>query len=207
MLRDADRSDARFTIVAGPREPTAPFKLTRPVARFSIEPTRIKGRGLLSDQIGTYLKPPKDRITFTILDGRGSHLARCVYPPESYLDNTHLACPLPDISRARTLVVRRSGSAETALIAHDRSSGYLIVNQDPSLGGRIHTVLSRVATTFPNGVGSAVLIAGLFASVALTLLGVLLAVIPSTAPRSEVADDHGDAARATTDASGAAGAA
>ena len=70
-------------------------------------------------------RPPETRSRSRVLDGRGRRLAHCVYPPKTYTDNTHLTCPLPDISRARTLVVSRSGTAKTALIAHDGSSGYL----------------------------------------------------------------------------------
>jgi hypothetical protein len=192
VLRDADRPGARITFVAGPRDPVVPFKLTKPVTRFRIEPTAIRGRGLLSDQIGTYVKTPQDTITFDILDAHGSRIARCVYPPDTYIDNTHLACPLPDIARARTLVVSRSGTADTALIAHGTASGYLAIYEDPSLAGRVSTVLSRVATSFPNGVGSTVLIVGVFASVALSVLALMLAVGPPRATLAKAAGKDRD---------------
>jgi hypothetical protein len=192
VLRDADRREARITFGAGPRDPVEPFTLKRAVTRFRIEPASIQGRGLLSDQIGTYLQPPRDTITFTVLDARGSRVARCVYPPDTYVDNTHLICPLPDIARARTLVVSRSGTAKTALIAHGNSSGYLAVDEDPTLGGRVRTVLSRIATSFPNGVGSTVLIVGVFASVALSVLALMLAVGQPRATLAEAAGEDRD---------------
>jgi hypothetical protein len=75
--------------------------------------------------------------------------------------------------------VSRSDTAETALIAHDGSSGYLVVDENPSLGGRIRTVLSRIGTSLPNGVGSGVVLAGFFASVAFSILALMVAAGPS----------------------------
>jgi hypothetical protein len=122
-----------------------------------------------------------------VLDARGGRIARCVFPPGSYRDNEQLPCRLSDISRAHGLVVTRRGPAKLALYGHDKKAGSLVVDESASLGGRVSTVLSRIAVSLPNGVGSSILLLALFGSVALTAFAVLavLSFTGSTEDRGE----------------------
>jgi hypothetical protein len=176
VLRDAANSDSKATIVSGPPDPVVPVVMNRLPSRYRIVPTAITGAGHLYLQVGTYLGVPTDTIELEVLDGSGMHIARCVFPPSSYHDNGRLVCPLPDISRARALLVRRRGNAKIALYTHDKTTGFLVKNEARSLVGRVSTVLSRIAVPLPNGVGSSALLVGLFGSVALTVFAFLLAV-------------------------------
>ena len=117
----------------------------------------------------------------------------------SYSDNEQLPCPLRDISRAHALRVTRHGTAKIALYGHDTQAGFLVKNEATSLTGRVSTVLSRVAVPLPNGIGSSVLLVALFGSVALTVLGLLLAVgIPDTSGSGDDGESGaGDDERAT----------
>jgi hypothetical protein len=186
VLRDADRSDARFTVVSGPPNPVIPTVMHKVPTRYAVVPTAIAGPGYLYLQVGTYLKPPTDTIVLDVLDGRGARLARCTFAPSSYVDNGRLKCPLRGIARARTLIVTRRGTAKIALYANSKKAGFLVKNEASSFGGRVSTVLSRIAVPLPNGVGSGVLLLGLFGSAALTALALLLAVpLPGDRPDSD----------------------
>ncbi len=182
VVRDADRSDTKFTVVSGPPDLVTPTDMLVQQRRFDIVPTPVGGSGYLYLQVGTYLRKPADTIVLAVLDGRGARIARCVFPPSSYTDNGRLQCPLQDISRARTLRVTRRGTARIALYAHQGKAGYLVKPEATSLPGRVSTVLSRVAVPLPNGIGSTVLLAGLFGSVALSVLALLL-VVPAPGRR------------------------
>ena len=59
-------------------------------------------------------------------------------------------------------------------MTHDRTAGYLAADEQTSFLGRVSTVLSRIATPLPNGVGSSVAVIGLFGSIALTVLVLVL---------------------------------
>jgi hypothetical protein len=176
VLRDADRSDAKFTIVSGPPNPVTPTVMHRVPTRYTVVATPIKGAGYLYLEVGTYLQPPKDTIVLDILDARGARVARCAFPPTAYVDNGRLTCPLRDIARARAVEVTRRGTAKIALYANRGKAGFLVKKEATSLAGRVSTVLSRVGVPLPDGVGSAVLLTSLFGSVALTALALLFAV-------------------------------
>jgi hypothetical protein len=174
--------------------------------RYTVVPTPVRGAGYLFLQVGTYLQRPKDTIVLSALDGRGARIARCVFPPGSYVDNGKLRCPLPDISRARGLIVTRKGTARIALYGNRKKAGYLVKDEAGSFGGRVSTVLSRVAVPLPNGLGSSVLIVGLFGSVVLTALALLLAVRePQPTPGSGRQTSTGDSDSSSTDAGSSAG--
>ena len=95
VVRDADRPDARFTIVSGPPDPVVAFELPKTPVRFDVRPTSVKGPGQVLTQVGTFLQPAKDTITVTVFGPRGERIARCVTPPAAYHDNAQLACPVP----------------------------------------------------------------------------------------------------------------
>jgi hypothetical protein len=175
VVRDADRSDAKFTVVAGPPGVVIPTVMHAKPTRYEVVATPITGAGHLYLQVGTYLQPPKDTIVLTVLDQAGARIARCVFPPTSYTDNGQLPCPLTDISRARGLIVTRRGTAKIALYGNAEKAGYLVKNESTSFGGRVSTVLSRIAVPLPDGVGSSVLLVALFGSIMLTGLALLLA--------------------------------
>jgi hypothetical protein len=176
VWRDADRSDARFTIVSGPPDPVVPFVLPKKPMRFHLRPTSVAGKGRVLVQVGTYLQPAKDTLTFTIFGVHGKRITRCAFPPTGYRDNDQLTCPVPDIGAVRSLLVVRKGNAKIALSAHDDTAGYLAREEQSSLLGRASTVLSRIAWALPDGVGSFVTVFGLFASVALTAFALLFAL-------------------------------
>jgi hypothetical protein len=195
VMRDADRSDARFTVVSGPPDPVIPTVMHAQPTRYDIVATPVRGTGYLYLQVGTYLRPPKDTIVLAVLDRSGTRIARCVFPPNSYTDNARLQCPLQDVSQARGLVVTRRGTARIALYAHLGEAGFLVKNEATSFPGRVSTVLSRVAVPLPNGVGSSVLLVGLFGSVALTVLALLLAVTAGSRRREEGGEPSDDSVR------------
>jgi hypothetical protein len=182
VVRDADRSDAEFTVVSGPPDPVSPTDMLAKQTRYDVVATPVRGRGYLYVQVGTYLRQPRDTIVLAVLDRRGARIARCTFPPSSYTDNGRLQCPLQDISRARSLRVTRRGTARIALYANRDKAGYLVKPEATSLPGRVSTVLSRVAVPLPNGIGSTVLLAGLFGSAALTALALLL-LLPARSRR------------------------
>jgi hypothetical protein len=186
-LRDADRSDAKFTVVSGPPAPVIPIVIPKGTERYDVVATAVRGAGHLSLEVATYLQPPRDTVVLSLLDARGTRIARCVFPPRSYHDNGDLSCGLPDISRARSLIVTRRGPAKVAIYGHDKQAGTLVVAESTSLAGRVSTVLSRIAVPLPDGVGSSILLIGLFGSVALTAFALLLAV-----PFAGSSDDRGD---------------
>jgi hypothetical protein len=175
VVRDADRPDARFTVVAGPPGVVIPTVMHARPTRYEVVATPVSGAGHLYLQVGTYLQPPEDTIVLGVFDAAGTRIARCVFPPASYTDNGKLACPLTDISRARGLLVTRRGTAKIALYGNGDKAGYLVKDEATSFGGRISTVLSRIAVPLPDGVGSSVLLVALFGSVSLTALALLLA--------------------------------
>jgi hypothetical protein len=176
VVRDADRGDARFTIVSEPAGAVAPYPLPPMPVRFNVPSTSVKGPGHLFMQVGTYLESPSDTIILTLFGSRNRRLARCVFPPAKYHDNSQLACPVTDISRVRTVRVGREGTAKVAVLHHEQTAGYLGADEQVSLLGRVSTVLSRIAIPLPNGVGSAVVLFGLFGSTALTAFALLYAV-------------------------------
>jgi hypothetical protein len=204
VVRDADRSDAKFTIVSGPPAPVIPTVMPAKPTRYTVVPTPVRGAGYLFLQVGTYLQRPKDTIVLSALDGRGARIARCVFPPGAYVDNGKLRCPLPDISRARGLIVTRKGTARIALYANRKQAGYLVKDEAGSFGGRVSTVLSRVAVPLPNGLGSGVLIVGLLGSVALTALALLLAVREPQPTPASGQTSTGDSDPSSTDAGSSA---
>lgn len=175
VLKDASRSDARFTVVSGPGNPVLPIVLHRDLTRFDVHATRVRGPGNLFLEVATYLQPPHDTLALTVLGDRGVRVARCVFPPGSYTDNGRLTCPLRDISSARAVLVTRQGRAKVAVYGHKRKAGFLVRNEAASLAGRISTVLSRIAVPLPNGLGSGLLLLSLFGSVTLTGFALLLA--------------------------------
>jgi uncharacterized membrane protein YgcG len=156
--------------------------------RYAVVPTKISGPGRLYVQVGTYLEKPRDTIVLDVLDASGRRIRHCVFPPSSYTDNGQLPCELPDISRARRLVVTRVGKARIALYTHDKQAGFLIKNEATSLGGRVSTVLSRVGVPLPGGMGGAILTVGLFGSVMLSTLALLLCVPLGRAERRSRSD-------------------
>jgi hypothetical protein len=208
VVRDAERSDATFTVVSGPTGAVIPTVMHARPTRYEVVATPVSGAGHLYLQVGTYLQKPTDTIALTVLDGSGARIARCVFPPRSYDDNAKLACPLRDISRARRLIVTRLGTAKIALYADREKAGFLVRNEATSLGGRISTVLSRIAVPLANGVGSGVLLISLFGSVALTVLALLL-VVPMpwerAGGRDAVHTSTGDSDRSSGRDAGAAG--
>lgn len=175
IVRDADRSDARFTIVSGPPDPTAPVVLPRAGMRYRVQATTVGGPGHLRVQVGTYLQPARDTLTFTVLDARRRRVARCVFPPSGYVDNQQLSCAVSDLRAVRSVRITRTGNAKIAVTAHDDIVGYFARDEQGSLLGRVSTVLSRIATPLPNPIGSVLTIAGLFGSVALTVVALLVA--------------------------------
>jgi hypothetical protein len=176
VLRDADRSDAKFTVVSGPPAPVIPIVIPKGSTRYDVVATPVRGAGHLYLEVATYLQPARDTVVLSVLDARATRIARCVFPAGSYRDNEQLPCRLRDISRARSLIVTRRGSAKLALYGHEKKAGSLVVDESTSLIGRVSTVLSRIAVPLPNGVGSSILLIGLFGSVALTAFALLLAV-------------------------------
>jgi hypothetical protein len=198
VVRDADRRDARFTIVSGPPDPVVALELPRKApVRFDVRPTSVKGPGRVLTQVGTFLQPAKDTVTVTVFGPRGERIARCITPPASYHDNDQLACPVQDVSRVRAFRIALRGGAKLAVIAHDRTAGYLSVDEQTSFLGRASTVLSRIATSLPNGVGSAVALLGLFGSVALTALALLWSLCATPAPRGASEGDGSDSEDST----------
>jgi hypothetical protein len=175
VLRDADRPGAYSTVVSAPPGAIAPTFVGAAPVRFSVTPATVKGRGVFFAQVGTYVTAPVDTITLAILDGAGRKVARCVFPPSTYHDNSSLACPVPDIARVRAVRVTRGGKAPIALTTGGGFVGYLQRDEPSSLTGRIRTVLSRLATGLPDGVGAVVLLVALLASIILTGLGLALA--------------------------------
>jgi hypothetical protein len=186
VVRVTERSDTKLTVVSGPPDPVIPTVMRARPTRYVVVPTGIRGAGHLYLQVGTYLQPPKDTIVLTVLDGAGSRIARCVFPPHSYTDNGTLVCPLLDISKARGLIVTRRGTAKVALYGNRTNAGYLVKHEAMSFPGRVSTALSRIAVPLPNGVGSSVLLIGLFGSVALTAFATLLVL---REPRDRQDDD------------------
>jgi hypothetical protein len=184
VLQLAGGSDLKYTVVAGPPDPVIPTVMHAKPTRYAVVPTPIRGRGRLYLQIGTYLKQPRDTVVLDVLDGTGTRIALCTFPPSSYTDNERLPCPLADISRVRGLIVTRRGTAKIALYGHDEKAGYLVKDEATSLAGRISTALSRIAVPLPNGWGSTVLLVSLFGSVALTALALLL-VLPLPSRRRD----------------------
>jgi hypothetical protein len=132
VLRDADRSDAKYTVVSGPPAPVIPIVIPKGSTRYEIVATPVRGAGQLDLEVATYLQPARDTVVLSVLDARGARIARCVFPPGSYRDNGQLPCRLPDVSRARSLIVTRRGPAKLALYGHEKKAGTLVVD---SAGG------------------------------------------------------------------------
>ncbi len=175
VWRDADRRDSEFTIVSGPPDPVVPFVIPKTPIVFRLRPTSVGGPGRVLVQVGTYLERPRDTITFVVRGTGERRITRCVFPPTGYRDNDRLTCPVPDLADVRSLLVTRTGNAKVALSAHDGTAGYLARDEQRSWLGRASTVLSRIATALPNGIGSTIFVLGLFGSVALTVFALLYA--------------------------------
>jgi hypothetical protein len=190
VWRDADRPGSRFTIVSGPLGHIEPVVLPRTGMRFRLRPTDVTGRGRVLVQAGTYLQPARDTITFTIFGTNHARIARCVFPPGAYRDNDQLACAVPDIGAVRSLRATRTGNAKVALSASGDTVGFLALEEQRSLLGRVSTVISRIATPLPNGIGSSITLLGLFGSVVLTLLALLLAPWPASRDDDDAPGDR-----------------
>jgi hypothetical protein len=187
VWRDADRRDSEFTIVSGPPDPVVPFVVPKKPIVFRLRPTSVGGPGRVLVQVGTYLEKPRDTITFVVRGTGATRITRCVFPPSGYLDNDQLTCPVPDLADVRSLLVTRQGNAKVALSAHEGTVGYLAREEQRSWLGRASTVLSRIATALPNGIGSTIMVLGLFGSVALTAFALLYSW-------GREQEDHGDGA-------------
>jgi hypothetical protein len=177
VWRDADRTGATFVIGAAPREPLADIELTGvPRRSFALPRLAQAGRGRVLVQIATYLEQPSATVRLQVLDARGRSLARCAFPPANYRDNGLLPCDVPDVGRARRVVVSHTGLARLGVYAHRGVAGYLAYTSGGDVVSRVRSVLDRVGIALPPGVGPAVLIGGLWLSTAAAALAVLLAL-------------------------------
>jgi hypothetical protein len=176
VVRDARRDDATFTVGAAPRTPMTAIEITGSARRsFALPRLPAQSRGFVQIHIATYLQRPSATVTFAILNARRHVEARCVFPPTAYVDNSQLECDVPSLARARTLVVTHKGPAKLAVFGNQGVVGTLVFRNSHSLFGRMRTVTDRVGIALPAGVGPAVLIGGLWLSVAAAVLAVLLA--------------------------------
>jgi hypothetical protein len=91
-------------------------------------------------------------------------------------DNGLIPCDVPDVSRARRVVVSHAGRARLGVYAHSGVAGYLAYTSGGDLFSRVRSVLDRVGISLPAHVGAAVLIGGLWRSTAASALAVLLAI-------------------------------
>jgi hypothetical protein len=177
IWRDADRADATYVIGAAPQLPLAPIEITdTPSRSFTLPRVDAGGRGRLLLQIATYLQRPTATVRLDVLDALGGSQARCTFPPSSYEDNALLPCDVPDIARARRVVVSHARPAKLAVYANGSEVGYLAYTSPGGVFSRMHSVVERVGTSLPPGVGPAVLIGGLWLSAAAAALAVLIAL-------------------------------
>ncbi len=177
IWRDADRADATYVIGAVPEQPVAPIEITTmPRRSFALPRLTDDGRGRVLLQIATYLQRPTATVRLDILDSNGRSQARCTFPPSSYHDNTLLPCDVPNVVRARRVIVSHAGPAKLAVFANHGVVGYVAYTRSGGLISRVHSVLDRVGISLPAGWGPAMLVVGLWLSVAATALAVLLAL-------------------------------
>ena len=142
IWRDADRADATYVIGAVPEQPLGPIELTGvPRRSFALPRLTADGPGRVLLQIATYLQQPTATVRLQVLDARGRSLARCAFPPTSYRDNDLLPCDVPDIARARRIVVSHSGPAKLAVIAHGQVAGYLAYTSSGGVLSRMRSVI------------------------------------------------------------------
>ena len=177
VWRDADRSDATYVIGAAPRNPLGDVEISGvPRRSFALPRLSPGGRGRVLLQIATYFEPPTATLRLQVLDANGRVLSRCTIPPASYRDNGLIPCDVPDVSRARRVVVSHAGRARLGVYAHSGVAGYLAYTSGGDLFSRVRSVLDRVGISLPAHVGAAVLIGGLWLSTAASALAVLLAI-------------------------------
>jgi hypothetical protein len=177
IWRDADRSDATFIIGAAPPSQVVPTEITGvPRRSFALPRLRSHDHGRVLLQIATYLQKPTATVQLAVLDARGGIQARCTIPPAGYSDNALVSCDVPDLARARRLIVAHAGPAKLAVYSHGRIAGNLAFVSSGDVFSRVRSVVDRVAVSLPAGVGPAVLTAGLWLSTAAAALGVLIAI-------------------------------
>jgi hypothetical protein len=177
IWRDADRADATYVIGAAPRDPLGDVEISGvPRRSFALPRLSPGGRGRVLLQIATYFEPPSATLRLQVLDADGRVLSRCAIPPARYRDNGLVPCDVPDVSRARRVVISHTGPARLGVYAHAGVAGYLAYTSGGDLVSRVRSVLDRVGISLPAGVGPAVLIAGLWLSTAASALAVLLAI-------------------------------
>jgi hypothetical protein len=176
VWRDADRPDATFMIAGAPTAPLGVVEITTaPRRSFALPRLDDDGRGRLLLQVGTYSQPPVATIRLEVLDARGHRQAACRFPPSAYYDNALLRCDLPDVARARRVVISHAPRSKLAVFATRGVVGYLAYTSSGSAVSRVRSVVDRVGLLMPAGMGPVVLIAGLFLSTAAWVLALLLA--------------------------------
>ena len=112
IWRDADRSDATYVIGAAPEDPLGDVEISGvPRRSFALPRLSPGGRGRVLLQIATYFEPPTATLRLQVLDAHGDVLSRCTIPPARYRDNGLVPCDVPDVSRARRVVVSHAGRA------------------------------------------------------------------------------------------------
>ena len=124
VWRDADRSDATYVIGAAPRDPLADVEISGvPRRSFALPRLSQGGRGRVLLEIATYFEPPTATVRLQVLDANGRVLSRCMIPPARYRDNGLIPCDVPDVSRARRVVVSHAGPARLGVYAHSGVGG------------------------------------------------------------------------------------
>ena len=169
--RDATSSErspsSRSLRSRSPRRPVAP-------SHCPGSPTMAAAGGPAADR--DVPAAPTATVRLDILDSNGRSQARCTFPPSSYHDNTLLPCDVPNVVRARRVLVSHAGPAKLAVFANHGVVGYVAYTRSGGLISRMHSVLDRVGISLPAGWGPAMLVVGLWLSVAATALAVLLAL-------------------------------
>ena len=177
IWRDADRADATYVIGAAPSDPLGDVEISGvPRRSFALPRLSPGGRGRVLLQIATYFEPPTATLRLQVLDANGHVLSRCTIAPGRYRDNGLVACDVPDVSRAKRVVVLHAGRARLGVYAHAGVAGYLAYTSGGDLVSRVRSVLDRVGISLPAGLGPAVLIGGLWLSTAAPALAALLAI-------------------------------
>lgn len=177
IWRDADRADATYVIGAAPSNPLGDVEISGvPRRSFALPRLSPGGRGRVLLQIATYFEPPTATLRLQVLDANGHVLSRCTIAPGRYRDNGLVPCDVPDVSRAKRVVVLHAGRARLGVYAHAGVAGYLAYTSGGDLVSRVRSVLGRVGISLPAGLGPAVLIGGLWLSTAASALAALLAI-------------------------------
>jgi hypothetical protein len=198
IWRDADRADATFVIGSAPKDPLADIEISGvPHRSFALPRLAEGGRGRVLLQIATYFEHPTATLRLQVLDANAHVLSRCTIPPARYRDNGLIPCDVPDVSRARRVVVSHAGPARLGVYAHAGVAGYLAFTSDGDLFSRVRSVLDRVGISLPPGVGPVALIGGLWLSTAASALAVLLAIgLARSGPNALL--EHGEPLGQTT---------